>query len=81
MIINHPLQKYSKEIRKDETGLGKWLWFNLEENNVINTTIISTHFQCKPRKLSLLSIYSQHMRCWKLQRITVCAKEKLELIH
>ena len=70
--------QYSKEIGKNKTGLGRWLWLRIERNNDINTTVIAAYSPYNSRK-KLLSIYTQQMRYCNNKIINGCAKEKLRV--
>ena len=47
---------------KDETGLGRRLWFRIEDNNGIKTTVLKPYLTCKPRKTTYYSAYAQQER-------------------
>ena len=64
-------KQFSKEMGKDKTGLGRWLWLRIKRNGGF------AYSSCKSKKMSLLQIYAQYMRYWKLQGIEVCAKDKI----
>ena len=56
--------------------LGRWTQLKIEVNNEIKTTVIASYSPCKPGQTSYYSTYAQQTKCWVINGLKECAKNR-----